>query len=107
MELFGEIIPLKLNDIKNMQIKSLNLNEFIKIDDTLSLNHYTCTFIKNYLNNQLNVSNFIKNIDIHFTNDNFDYDFSKLKITAASDTNEDFTWDTLIQWFPATETDEF
>ena len=32
---------------------------------------------------------------------------SKLKITAASDTNEDFTWDTLIQWFPSTETDEF
>lgn len=78
MELFDEIIPLKLNDIKNMQIKSLNLNEFIKIDDTLSLNHYTCTFIKNYLNNQLNVSNFIKNIDIHFTNDNFDYDLKEL-----------------------------
>ena len=32
---------------------------------------------------------------------------SKLKITAASDTNEDFTWDTLIQYFPAAETDEF
>ena len=32
---------------------------------------------------------------------------SKLKITAASDLDEDFTWDTLIQWFPATETDEF
>lgn len=32
---------------------------------------------------------------------------SKLKITAASDLDEDFNWDTLIQWFPATETDEF
>ena len=32
---------------------------------------------------------------------------AKLNITAASDTNEDFTWDALIQWFPATETDEF
>lgn len=32
---------------------------------------------------------------------------AKLNITAASDLNEDFTWDTLIQWFPATETDEF
>lgn len=32
---------------------------------------------------------------------------SKLKITAASDLDEDFTWDTLIQWFPASETDEF
>ena len=32
---------------------------------------------------------------------------SKLKITAASDLDEDFTWDTLIQWFPATEADEF
>lgn len=31
----------------------------------------------------------------------------KLNITAASDLDEDFTWDTLIQWFPATETDEF
>jgi hypothetical protein len=26
---------------------------------------------------------------------------SKLKITAASDLDPDFTWDTLIQWFPA------
>ena len=32
---------------------------------------------------------------------------SKLKITAASDLDEDFTWNTLIQWFPAIETDEF
>ena len=32
---------------------------------------------------------------------------SKLKITATSDTNADFTWDALIQWFPASETDEF
>ena len=32
---------------------------------------------------------------------------AKLNITAASDLDEDFTWDTLIQWFPATETDEF
>lgn len=32
---------------------------------------------------------------------------SKLKITAASDLDKDFTWDTLIQYFPATETDEF
>ena len=32
---------------------------------------------------------------------------AKLTITAASDLDEDFTWDTLIQWFPATETDEF
>lgn len=32
---------------------------------------------------------------------------SKLKITAASDLDEDFTWDTLIQWFQAIETDEF
>ena len=32
---------------------------------------------------------------------------SKLKITAASDSNEDFTWDALIQWFPALDTDEF
>ena len=31
----------------------------------------------------------------------------KLNITAASDLDEDFTWDTLIQWFPATKTDEF
>lgn len=32
---------------------------------------------------------------------------SKLKITAASDLDPDFTWDTLIQWFPAQESDEF
>lgn len=32
---------------------------------------------------------------------------SKLKITAASDLDEDFTWDTLIQYFPASEKDEF
>lgn len=32
---------------------------------------------------------------------------SKLKIKAASDLDEDFTWDTLIQWFPATEADQF
>ena len=32
---------------------------------------------------------------------------AKLKITAASDTNPDFTWDTLIQWFPVSEKDEF
>lgn len=32
---------------------------------------------------------------------------SKLKITAASNLDEDFTWDTLIQWFPVTEADEF
>lgn len=32
---------------------------------------------------------------------------SKLKITGASGLDEDFTWDTLIQWFPATEADEF
>lgn len=31
----------------------------------------------------------------------------KIKVTAASDLDPDFTWDTLIQWFPATETDEF
>ena len=32
---------------------------------------------------------------------------SKLKITAASDLDPDFTWDTLIQWFPAQDSDEF
>lgn len=32
---------------------------------------------------------------------------SKLKITAASDLDPDFTWNTLIQWFPAQESDEF
>lgn len=32
---------------------------------------------------------------------------SKLKITAASDLDPDFTWNTLIQWFPASEKDEF
>ena len=32
---------------------------------------------------------------------------SKLKIKAASDLDEDFTWDTLLQWFPATEADQF
>ena len=32
---------------------------------------------------------------------------SKLKITAASDLDEDFTWNTLIQYFPASEKDEF
>lgn len=32
---------------------------------------------------------------------------AKLKITAASDTNPDLTWDTLIQWFPVSEKDEF
>lgn len=32
---------------------------------------------------------------------------SKLKITAASDLDEDFTWDTLIQYFPTSEKDEF
>lgn len=32
---------------------------------------------------------------------------SKLKITAASDLDPDFTWDTLIQWFPASKKDEF
>lgn len=32
---------------------------------------------------------------------------SKLKITAASDLDPDFTWDTLIQWFPSSEIDEF
>lgn len=32
---------------------------------------------------------------------------SKLKITAASDLDADFTWDTLIQWFPTSEKDEF
>ena len=32
---------------------------------------------------------------------------SKLKITAASDLDPDFTWGTLIQWFPASETDGF
>lgn len=32
---------------------------------------------------------------------------SKLKITAASNLDPDFTWDTLIQWFPASEKDEF
>ena len=32
---------------------------------------------------------------------------SKLKITAASDLDPDFTWDTLTQWFPVSEKDEF
>lgn len=32
---------------------------------------------------------------------------SKLKITAASDLDEDFTWSTLIQYFPASEKYEF
>lgn len=36
-----------------------------------------------------------------------DEDYSKLRITAASDLDPDFTWDTLIQWFPASEKDEF
>ena len=31
----------------------------------------------------------------------------KIKVTAASDLDPDFTWDTLIQWFPTTKTDEF
>lgn len=34
-------------------------------------------------------------------------DNSKLKITAASDLDPDFTWGTLIQWFPVSEKDEF
>lgn len=36
-----------------------------------------------------------------------DEDYSKLKITAASDLDPDFTWDALIQWFPASKSDEF
>lgn len=32
---------------------------------------------------------------------------SKLKITAASDLDLDFTWNTLIRWFPASKKDEF
>ena len=32
---------------------------------------------------------------------------SKLKITATSDLDPDFTWGTLIQWFPASWKDEF
>lgn len=32
---------------------------------------------------------------------------SKLKITVGSELEKEFTWDTLIQWFPSTETDEF
>ena len=32
---------------------------------------------------------------------------NKIKVTAASDLDPDFTWDTLIQWFPASEKDEF
>ena len=36
-----------------------------------------------------------------------DENYSKLKITAASNLDADFTWDTLIQWFPAFEKDEF
>ena len=32
---------------------------------------------------------------------------SKIKVTAASDLDPDFTWDALIQWFPASEKDEF
>lgn len=35
-----------------------------------------------------------------------DENYSKLKITAASNLDADFTWDTLIQWFPAFEKDE-
>ena len=34
-------------------------------------------------------------------------DDSKLRITAASDLDPNFTWGTLIQWFPASEKDEF
>ena len=32
---------------------------------------------------------------------------NKIKVTAASDLDPNFTWDTLIQWFPAQDTDEF
>ena len=32
---------------------------------------------------------------------------NKIKVTAASDLDPDFTWGTLIQWFPASDTDEF
>lgn len=31
----------------------------------------------------------------------------KIKVTATSDLDPDFTWDTLIQWFPTTQADEF
>lgn len=32
---------------------------------------------------------------------------SKLKIIAGSELEPEFTWDTIIQWFPASEKDEF
>lgn len=32
---------------------------------------------------------------------------NKIKVIAASDLDPDFTWNTLIQWFPSTQTDEF
>lgn len=50
----------------------------------------------------------IKNNDYPFYKLSIELDEdAKLKITAASDTNPDFTWDTLIQWFPVSEKDEF
>lgn len=87
MNTFNEIKTIKLNDVKNMQIKIFNLNEFLKISETLNLNHYTCTFIKDYLKNKINISKFIKNVNIRFTNKDFDYDLEELLNTykEASD----------------------
>ena len=70
-----------------MQSKPFNLNELKNIHDMVSLNHHTCSFIKSYLKNRTYTSKFINNIDIRFTNKNFDYDLKELLNTdkEASD----------------------
>ena len=78
MDLFNKIKTINLNDVKNIQIKTFNLNEFKNMHDAISLNHYTCSFIKSYLKNLTYTSKFIKNISIQFTNEDFDYNLKEL-----------------------------
>lgn len=86
-------------NIDTIDVNEKNIHKLYKISEN----------IEQYLN-KLTIDNPIKieSEDYPYYKLSIELDEnSKLKITAASDLDEDFTWDTLIQYFPASEKDEF
>lgn len=95
-------------DITPDDLTKDNADENINIQNIIDLDHIfdNTEQVLNKLTSENPIK--IKTNDYPFYKLSIELDEdSKLKITAASDLDPDFTWATLIQWFPASEKDGF
>lgn len=116
-ELITEIKTLSYTLLKDILYeKDINLHEIAKDKVITNLDIQNIIELKNIFENTEQIlSNLQKENPINiyprispYYNLSIELDEdAKLKIIAGSELEPEFTWDTIIQWFPTSEKDEF